>query len=135
MAEDVYTHSITIDQNTENVWPGLVTKSIIDGYYFAPISGDLKEVGQTFYYGSESQQLISGKILEMAAPTTLKHSFGFNGEDPAKTTVTYTLKPEGALTKLTVSHEGYAKNSQSFADIAGGWPIILKGLKTKLEGN
>ena len=135
MAGDIFTHSITIDRKAEDVWSGLVTKSTIDGYYFAPISADLTQVGQTFYYGSDSQRLISGKVLEIAPPTGLKHSFGFDGEDPAKTVVTYSVMPEGTVTKLTVSHEGYAKDSKSYADIAGGWPIILKGLKTKLEGS
>ncbi len=133
--DDTFSHSVTIKREVADVWAALVTKKLVDTYYFAPISGDLTEVGQTFYYGTTEQQLITGKVLELKPPELLKHSFKFGGPGQEDSTVAYSLNSEGKATELTITHEGYGKETQSYADIADGWPIILNGLKAKLEAN
>ena len=85
------------------------------------------------WHGSKNQQLITGKVLELTAPEVFKHSFKFAGPDQPDSTVTYALTNSGGQTQLTVTHEGYGPDSQPYADIAGGWPIILGGLKALLE--
>ena len=124
-----------IEREIGDVWQALITKSIVDSYYFLPVSADVTEAGQEIYYGSEKQQMIFGKVLQLDPPTLYKHSFLFAGETQTPTTVTYSLASEGAATRLTVTHEGYARDTQSYADIAGGWPVILDNLKEKLETN
>lgn len=135
MADGSYTRSVTIKRNVDDVWAALVTKSIVDTYYFLPVSADITAADQSIYYGTSDQQLITGKVLELQSPSTFKHSFKFAGENQANSIVTYSLKAQDNATKLTVTHEGYEMDTQSYADIAGGWPIILDGMKSKLESN
>ena len=134
-AGDAYSRTVTIKREAGDVWAALVTKSIVDTYYFAPVSEDLTEVGQQFYYGTKDQQLISGKVMDLQAPIIFKHSFRFASEEQSKSVVTYSVEPLDSGTRLIVTHEGYEMDTQSYADIAGGWPIILDGMKTKLESN
>lgn len=135
MAGDAYIRSVTIQRSQDDVWAALVTKSIVDTYYFLPVSEDISAAGQTIYYGTKEQQLITGKVLELRAPSLFRHSFRFAGEGQVPSVVTYSLAARGDATRLTVTHEGYAVDTQSYADIAGGWPIILDGIKSKLESN
>lgn len=132
---DMYTHSVMIERGQDDVWAALVTKSIVDGYYFAPISDDIGMTGQDFFYGTAEQKMIIGSVVELRAPAVFKHSFQFAGPDQADSTVTYSLTHTDGQTRVSVTHEGYDKDTQSYADIAGGWPIILQGLKAKLEAN
>ncbi|MDH3741085.1 MAG: SRPBCC domain-containing protein [Hyphomicrobiales bacterium] len=135
MAGDTYTRSVTIQRSQDDVWAALVTKSIVDTYYFLPVSDDITAAGQKIYYGTKDQQLITGKVLELQSPSVFKHSFRFAGEGQVASVVTYSLAALGDATNLTVTHDGYAADTQSYADIAGGWPIILDGIKSKLESN
>jgi len=133
LADSSYTRSVTINRSVDDVWAALVTKSIVDTYYFLPVSGDITAAEQAIYYGTKDQQLISGKVLELQSPSIFKHSFKFAGDDQANSIVTYSLEAKENATKLTLTHEGYEMDTQSYADIAGGWPIILDGMKSKLE--
>lgn len=135
LADSSYTRSVTINRSVDDVWAALVTKSIVDTYYFLPVSGDITAADQVIYYGTKDQQLITGKVLELQSPSTFKHSFKFAGDDQAGSVVTYSLETHDNATKLTLTHVGYEMDTQSYADIAGGWPIILDGMKSKLESN
>ncbi len=132
---DTYSHAVTINREASDVWTALVTKQLVDAYYFVPISDDITEDGQDFHYGPVNQKMIIGSVLELQPPRVFKHSFRFVGNGQANTTVTYRLNAAGRATRVTVTHEGYERDTQPFADIAAGWPIILNGLKAKLEAN
>ncbi len=129
----VFSHCVTIKRPPEMVWNAIVTKAVVDTYYFVPLSADLTGVGQQFHYGPGDQQMIIGEVVEFQPPQVLKHSFRFGGDGQPDSVVTYSISPVGARTEVKVSHEGYAADSQPYADISGGWPIILDGLKAKLE--
>lgn len=112
------------------VWAAITRKELIDKYYFLPIGADITAPGAEIYYGPPSQKLITGTVIAVEAPHSLQHSFRFAEEaDKAETMVTYTLAAAGTGTHLRIEHCGYAVDSQGYADISGGWPIIVDGLK------
>ena len=37
------------------------------------------------------------------------------------------------MCSLTVTHTGFKSEDQTFADVTGGWPVILSSLKSVLE--
>ena len=48
--------------------------------------------------------------------------------------VTWELKPaDGGVTRLTVTHDGFESETATFTSVAGGWNLVLDGLKTLLE--
>jgi len=78
--------------------------------------------------------MILGRVLALEEPRRLSHSFRFDGDDAPDTIVTYALAPRGTGTHLTIEHRGYPVVSQGYADISGGWPIIVERLKGLLDG-
>ena len=134
-SEAMFMHQVTIKKPIDDVWGALVSKQIVDSYYFVPISGDITEAGQDFSYGVGGQAMITASVLEIEKPTVLRHSFRFAGDGQPDSVVTYELKPSGDATVVTVKHSGYEEDSQPYADIAGGWPVILGNLKSTLEQN
>ncbi len=128
-----FNYTIYIAKPAKYVWSALTEKKMIDQYYMAPVHVlELKKGGRISYGGDA--ELISGTIIEIDAPKKLVHTFKFAGSDDPETQVTYEIKPIGDLMcSLTISHTGFPAESQTFADISGGWPVIASSLKTLLE--
>ena len=135
MAEDCpFTITIAIDRPVEVVWQALTQKSDVDQYYLAPLGEDITASGHELYYGTNTQKMIIGEVIAFHPPDELIHTFRFaDSEESGNSLVSYRLKSAGHATELTLEHSGFLSDSQSYADIAMGWPIILEGLKKYLE--
>ncbi len=132
--QDIYKHSIIIDRSVDDVWRALTQKIIVDRYYLAPLGADITAVGDELYYGMPENKIIVGQIVTLSAPAEFTHTFRFtDSSDPTETLVTYRLTTSNNSTRLDLQHSGFAAESKHFADISGGWPIILDRLKVLLE--
>lgn len=133
-SDDTFKLTVTIERPAEEVWRALTRKDHVDRYYLAPLGADITAVGSDLYYGTATQRLIFGEVVTLRAPLELSHTFRFGGTpDPANSVVTYRLTAAGNSTRVSLEHSGYPADSQHFADISMGWPIILGGLKAHLE--
>ena len=132
--EEAYRRSLLIDRPVAEVWLALTEKRMVDLYYLVPLGEDVGGPGSEIYYGQPDQKMILGEVRRLEAPRLLEHSFRFAyGAPPEESVVTYRLEPEAGGTRLTLEHRGFDPDSQSYADISGGWPIILGNLKALLE--
>ena len=81
--------------------------------------------------------MILGKVLKFDPTTLLSYSWQsqskpeFRAEAPSR--VSFELEPEGALVKLTVTHDNFAEGSTLINSVSGGWPMVLSSLKSLLE--
>jgi uncharacterized protein YndB with AHSA1/START domain len=55
------------------------------------------------------------------------------GQNDKASRATIELVPETEATKVTVTHDEWAKDDTTYAACADGWPRILSRLKTLLE--
>jgi uncharacterized protein YndB with AHSA1/START domain len=128
-----FRYTILIAKPAANVWSALTEKKIIDQYYMVPVRSLELEKGGKITYGEETD-IITGIIEKIEPPKTLVHTFNFVGSNDPETRVSYEITPIGDLMcSLTISHTGFEKEDQTFADIAGGWPVVASSLKTFLE--
>jgi uncharacterized protein YndB with AHSA1/START domain len=76
-----------------------------------------------------------GENLVVEPPRLLVQSFNALWSDEVKaqgtTRVTWEIEPVGDSCRLTVVHDQLPKSAN--AELYGGWPMILSGLKTLLE--
>jgi len=132
-AKPEFHYTIFIAKPATDVWGALTEKKTVAQYYLAPLHTLELKKGGKISYGGETE-LIVGQILEIDPPKTLVHTFKFAGSEDPETRVAYEIKPIGdAMCSLTISHTGFEKQDQTFADITGGWPVIASSLKTVLE--
>jgi uncharacterized protein YndB with AHSA1/START domain len=79
--------------------------------------------------------LLEGENLEVEPPRRLVQSFTALWSDDVKregaSRVTWEIEPIGDSCRLTVTHDQLREDAN--AEIYGGWPQILSGLKTLLE--
>jgi uncharacterized protein YndB with AHSA1/START domain len=76
-----------------------------------------------------------GENLEVDPPRRLVQSFNAVWSDDVKSEgtsrVTWEIEPVGDSCRLTVTHDQLREDAN--AELYGGWPMILSGLKTLLE--
>jgi uncharacterized protein YndB with AHSA1/START domain len=76
-----------------------------------------------------------GENLEVDPPRRLVQSFNALWSDEVKSEgtsrVTWEIEPVGDSCRLTVTHDELREDAN--AELYGGWPMILSGLKTLLE--
>jgi len=79
--------------------------------------------------------IASGKNIEVEPPRRLVQSFDALWSEDVRaqgtTLVTWEIEPVGSSCRLTVVHDRLP--AQANAELYGGWPMILSGLKTLLE--
>jgi uncharacterized protein YndB with AHSA1/START domain/DNA-binding transcriptional ArsR family regulator len=79
--------------------------------------------------------IAAGENLEVDPPRLLVQSFNALWSDEVKaegpSRVTWEIEPVGDSCRLTVIHDGLREGAN--AELYGGWPMILSGLKTLLE--
>ncbi len=127
-------YRIFIGRPPAAVWEALTDKRLVDRYFMAPLTALEPKCGGRISYGSAGSEAIVGAILEMDEPRKLVHSFRFAESPDFDSIVSYEIKGIGdEMCVLDIFHTGFPVESQAFADISGGWPVIASSLKTLLE--
>jgi len=121
----------------ERLWQALTDPEMTPLYFHGTRVRSDFEVGSSIEYmltgDSETFAVVCGEVLEAEPGRRLVHCFSFTRLEDAPTRVTYLLEPLGETVKLTVKHEEFEGETETFEDTREGWPPILSGLKTLLE--
>jgi DNA-binding transcriptional ArsR family regulator/uncharacterized protein YndB with AHSA1/START domain len=133
-----YVHVVHIRTTPDKLWEALTRPELTRLYYYGmDIAGELRTGAALEYWRSDPdglrKTLIAGRVLEVDPPRRLVHSFAFLAQQDEPTRVTYTLEPLGDLVRLTVTHDGFEGETETYRMVRGGWAPIIDGLKTYLE--
>lgn len=129
---------VYIRTSPEKLWQALTDPKLTKQYFHSTeINGDFSVGSKVDYIKTEEdgtkRPALTGKILESVPGKRLVHSFEFPTLSDAPTKVSYEIEPMGDLVKLTVTHDEFDKQTETFHMVSNGWPPILSGLKTLLE--
>jgi len=119
------------------LWEAITDPAIRAKYHFgASIESDWApgSAYQLVHPGAE-RPLIEGENLVVDPPRRLVQSmraqWGPDAERAGTSRVTWEIEPVGDSCRLTVIHDQLSPDAP--AELYGGWPMILSGLKTWLE--
>jgi uncharacterized protein YndB with AHSA1/START domain/DNA-binding transcriptional ArsR family regulator len=127
---------VFIKTTPERLWHAITDPQERAKYSFgAEVHSDWSE-GSSYQGGVPGVvDLVSGENLEVDPPRLLVQTFNALWSEDVKaegtTRVTWEIEPVGTSCRLTVTHDQLRSNAN--AEIYGGWPMILSGLKTLLE--
>jgi uncharacterized protein YndB with AHSA1/START domain len=128
---------IYIRTTPERLWEAITDPAIRAKYHFgASIESDWAP-GSAYRLGhpDAGRPLIEGENLVVDPPRRLVQSmraqWGPDAERAGTSRVTWEIEPVGDSCRLTVIHDQLAADAP--AELYGGWPMILSGLKTWLE--
>jgi uncharacterized protein YndB with AHSA1/START domain len=121
----------------EKVWEGFVSpesnRILFSG---AEFQADLEPGGSLAWVGpgpdGKPMKYVHGKVLRVEPPRIFQYTFAMGPNDkPSRATIE--LLPETEATKVTVTHDEWADDDNTYTSCADGWPRILSRLKTLLE--
>jgi uncharacterized protein YndB with AHSA1/START domain len=138
--QTVQVYAVFIRADAEQVWDAITKPEFTTKYFYGSIVESTYEVGAPYigWSGDRTQQYVDGEVLEVNPPVRLVTSWrSVWDEDGARepySRVTWELEPAGeGVTKLTVVHDQLEQSPKTAASVAGGWSLVLSGLKTLLE--
>jgi DNA-binding transcriptional ArsR family regulator len=133
--EKVY--EIFVKTTPERLWEAIVDPGIRAKYNFGAAVHSDWEAGSPISVDVEKHgvHLGEGEVLEVEPPRRLVHTMTCLWDDAVRaegtTRVTWEIEPVGDSCHLTVTHDWLREEAD--AQVYGGWPMILSGLKTWLE--
>ena len=127
-----------IRTSADKLWDALTRPEMTKQYmHKMEVTGDFSVGSKLNYIVTEEdgsrRPALTAKILECEPGKRLVHSFEFPRMEDEPTQVTYDIEPMGDVVKLTVIHEGFDAETETYNMVQQGWPPILSGLKTLLE--
>ena len=135
MEEKVF--EIYIRTTPERLWEAITDPEIRSKYNFgARVSSDWTPGSRVEMSHSGADGLLGeGEVLEADPPRRLVHTMLALWSDDVKnegtSRVTWEIEPVADSCRLTVIHDQLREGAN--AELYGGWPMILSGLKTWLE--
>jgi uncharacterized protein YndB with AHSA1/START domain len=126
---------IYIKTTPERLWQAITDTEMRRKWNFGAIVTSDWTPGSR-YQGIGGQSLIvEGENLEVDPPRRLVQSFKAVWDDDVKreetSRVTWEIEPVGDSCRLVVTHDQLREGAN--AQLYGGWPMVLSGLKTLLE--
>jgi uncharacterized protein YndB with AHSA1/START domain len=128
---------IYIRTTPERLWEAITDPDIREKYNFgAQVHSDWTP-GSPLEMGVPKKDLLlgEGEVLEVDPPRRLVHTMVALWSDEVKSEgasrVTWEIEPIGDSCRLMVIHDELHEGAN--AELYGGWPMILSGLKTWLE--
>ncbi len=126
---------IYIKTTPERLWAAITETEMRRKYTFGAIVTSDWTKGSAYRGTGRGTPIFEGENLEVDPPRRLVQSFrALWGEDvksEGTSRVTWEIEPIGDLCRLTVTHDQLREDAN--AQLYGGWPMVLSGLKTLLE--
>ena len=132
---DTAVFEIYIKATPERIWEAITDPVQRAKYNFGVQTQSEWATGSTYRSGVPGLDIAEGENLVVEPPHLLVQSFKALWSDAVKaqgtTRVTWEIEPVGDSCRLTVVHDQLPESAN--AELYGGWPMILSGLKTLLE--
>lgn len=128
---------IYIRTTPEDLWNAITNPDLTQQYFHntrvesgfaagSPIDYMLEKDGGT-------RSALTGEVVEIIPFKRLVHTFLFASADEAPSRVTYEIEEVGDLVKLTLTHDQFDGETETYKSVSEGWPPVLSSLKTLLE--
>jgi uncharacterized protein YndB with AHSA1/START domain len=133
---DTAVFEIYIKTTPEKLWAAITDPEQRAKYSFGVQTHSDWTAGSSYHSGAPGGiDIAKGENLVVEPPRLLVQTFNALWSDDVEaqgtTRVTWEIEPVGDSCRLTVVHDQLPETAN--AELYGGWPMILSGLKTLLE--
>ena len=132
----IQVYQVFIKATPEQIWDAITKPEFTQKYFYGARIENTEKAHRAF--GPEGQVWADGSTFEFDPPRRLVHEWRSMydpdlASEPASR-VTWEIEPQdGGVTKLTLVHDQLEDAPKTAESVAGGWMLILSGLKTLLE--
>ncbi len=137
MSTPRHVYQVYIRTTPERLWQAITDPAMTEAYYFnSRIESDWTPGAPFTMRQADGRLDIEGEVVEADPPRKLVHTFNLrwdpeNDDPPSR--VTWEITPMGDTCRLSLVHDGFASETQTFRETGGGWSLILSSLKSLLE--
>jgi uncharacterized protein YndB with AHSA1/START domain/DNA-binding transcriptional ArsR family regulator len=132
-------YTVFIRAPREKVWDAITKPEFTRKYFFGSEPHSTWKPGDRLRWTEHGsgRDLVDGEVVEYDRPRRLVHTWlvkydaALTEEGPSR--VTYELEETDGVTKLTAVHDNFPAGSKVYDNVAGGWMLVLSGLKTLVE--
>lgn len=137
MSDLKHVYEVYIRTTAEKLWSAITDPEMTQKYFYnSHVTSDFKRGSAINYDNAEGQHMITGEVIEADPPRRLVHTFSFPDPDHAQdkpSRVTWEIEQMGDVCKLTLTHDGFERETRTYQDVRSGWNPVISGLKTLLE--
>ncbi|MBV9100016.1 MAG: SRPBCC domain-containing protein [Candidatus Dormibacteraeota bacterium] len=132
-------YTVFIRASRDKVWDAITKPEFTRRYFFGSEPASNWAPGDRLRWteNGSGRELVDGEIIECSPPSRLVHTWivqydeSMTAEGPSR--VTWELEENDGVTRLTAVHDQFPAGSRVYDSVAGGWPLVLSGLKTLVE--
>ncbi len=133
-----HVYEVYIRTSPEKLWRAITDPAFTSQYFYQTSVRSTWKVGDTVeHVRPDGVVALSGKVLEVAPPRKLVHTFcAMHDEEEKKerpSRVTWEIEPRGDVCLLKLTHDDFDGETRTFHSVKLGWNPVLSGLKTLLE--
>jgi uncharacterized protein YndB with AHSA1/START domain len=135
--EQVY--QVFIKASPEQIWEAITTPEFTAKYFYGShVESSFQPGAPAEWYSPDRSQLWVDGVVEEAEPPrrlclTWRALYDEDTTAEPHSRVTWEIEAGEGYSKLTVVHDRLDASPKTAANVAGGWPFVLSGLKTLLE--
>ena len=123
-----------IRTDPHSLWKAMTDPEQTKKYFYGlAVQSDFKAGSPIKHLFPQGNSQIEGKVIECDPGHKLVHTFATTGVSDPPSRVTYEIQPMGEVTLLTLTHDDFGSETQTFESVRRGWNPVISGLKTLLE--
>lgn len=128
---------VYIRTTPDQLWQAITDPSFTMRYFRRSRVESGWRPGERLSYWIDDDLVVDGSVLEVEPPRRLVTTWSFRRdpklrEDPPSR-VTWEIEPVGDTCRLTLVHDDFPVETNTFRSVGSGWPVILSSLKSLLE--
>ncbi|MDQ3810709.1 MAG: SRPBCC domain-containing protein [Chloroflexota bacterium] len=131
-------YQVFIRTTPEQLWRAITDPSLTERYFFATrVESEWRTGALLRYWRTDGQIAVEGEVIEADPPRRLVMSWAFRhspemAADPPSR-VTWEIEALGEICRLTLVHDNFPAETETFKSAGSGWPLVLSSLKSLLE--
>ena len=138
MSSPKHVYEVYIQASPEQIWQAITDPAVTRRYYHGTTVDSTWQPGSSLTYTNpDGSVAIDATVVEVDPPHRLVQTFHFTEApgDPVEraSRVTWEIKPMGAASLLTLVHDDFDGETETYRSVEHGWVPVLSGLKTLLE--
>jgi uncharacterized protein YndB with AHSA1/START domain/DNA-binding transcriptional ArsR family regulator len=132
-----HVYQVYIRTTPEQLWQAITDPEFTARYFHRSRVESTWRTGDPMLYLIDKEVAVEGRVLDADPPRRLVTTWSFRRDpryrDDPPSRVTWEIEPVGDTCRLTLVHDDFTGETETYRSVGSGWPLVLSSLKSLLE--